>query len=170
MDQVLEESYNKTAKGKGNFIGINTQKFMIAKWNLIKHDKMQHIKLLYDFCGLLTGDEYSLYYDFSDTVTAQDIKFMEQRNNRFKKDDCNVIKNIATETISNQDATNFLVSSTEYGRKAYENFVDKRFSKYQNVFWTLFQKKDKEWETNTNQTPRYAENTNHTPRYAETKC
>ena len=54
---------------------------------------------------------------------------MEHRNNPFKKDNCNVIKNIASGTITNQDATDFLVSCTEYGRKAYENFVDERLSK-----------------------------------------
>ena len=143
MDQTLEQSYNKTAKGKGDVIGITTRKATIAKWNLIEHEKMQYINVLYDFCELSIYDEYSLHHDFSDAVTAQNIKFVEniidfveQRNNPFKKDNCNVVKNISTGTIINQDATDFLVSCTEYGRKAYEKFVDERFSS----FWTLFQK------------------------------
>ena len=77
MDQVLEESYNKTAKGKVSFIGITKLKATIANWNFIKHDKIQDIKLLYGFCRLSTDDEYSLHHDFSDAVTAQDIKFVE---------------------------------------------------------------------------------------------
>ena len=40
MDQALEQSY-KTAKGKGGVIGITTRKATIAKWSLIKHEKMQ---------------------------------------------------------------------------------------------------------------------------------
>ena len=47
----------------------------------------------YNFYGLSTDDEYSLHHDFSDAVTAQDIKFVEniidfveQRNNPFKRD------------------------------------------------------------------------------------
>ena len=40
MDQALEQSYNKTAKGKGGVIGITTRKATIAKWNLIKHEKL----------------------------------------------------------------------------------------------------------------------------------
>ena len=83
---------------------------------------MQYMKVLYDFSGLLTDDEYSLHHDFSDAVTAQDIKFVEniidfveQRNNPFKKDNCNVIKNIATGTIISQDTTDLLVFCTEYG-------------------------------------------------------
>ena len=59
MDQALEQSYNKTAKGKGGVIGITTLKATIAKWTLIKHEKMQYIKVLYDFCGLSIDDEYS---------------------------------------------------------------------------------------------------------------
>ena len=47
---------------------------------------------VYDFCRLSTNDEYSLHHDFSDAVTAQDIKFVEkiidfveQKNNPFKQ-------------------------------------------------------------------------------------
>ena len=93
MDQALEQPCNKTTKGKGGVIGITTQKATIAKWNLIKHEKMQYIKVLYDFCGLSIDDEYSLHHDFSDAVTVQDIKlvenittFVEQRSTPFKKD------------------------------------------------------------------------------------
>ena len=137
MDQALEQSYNKTAKGKGDVIGITTQKATIAKWNLIKHEKMQYIKVLYDFCGLSIDDEYSLHHDFSDAVTVQDIKlveniitFVEQRSNPFKKDSCcNVIKNIATGTVINQNTTGILISYTESGKAAYEKFIDKRFSR-----------------------------------------
>ena len=60
---------------------------------------MQYIKILCYFCGLSIDDEYSLYHDFSNAITARDIKlveniidFVEQRNNPFKKDNRNVIK------------------------------------------------------------------------------
>ena len=66
---------------------------------------------------------------------------MEQRNNPFKKDNCNVVKNISTGTIINQDATDFLVSCTEYGRKAYEKFVDERFSKKSKKFLDVIPKR-----------------------------
>ena len=59
---------------------------------------MQYIKVLYDLCGLWTDDEYSLHHEFSDAVAAQVIKlveniidFVEQRNNPFKKGNCNVV-------------------------------------------------------------------------------
>ena len=105
MDQVLEQSHNETAKDKGGAVGITTQKATIAKWNLIKNEKMQYIKVLYDFCGLST-DEYTLHLDFSNAASAQDIKlveniidFVEQRNNPFKEDNCNDMKHIAIGTI-----------------------------------------------------------------------
>ena len=108
---------------------------------------MQYIKVLYDFCGLSTDDEYSLHHNFSHAVTAKDIKFVEniigfveQRNNPFEKDNCNVIKNIATGTILNQDETDFLVTCSKYGRKAYENFVDECFSKKSKKFLDIIPK------------------------------
>ena len=41
----------------------------------------------------------------------------------------------------NQDATDFLVSCTEYGRKAHENFVDERFSKKSKKFLDFIPKR-----------------------------
>ena len=46
MEQVLEQSYNKTAEGKGGVIGITTRTATVAKWNFIKHRKMQYSKVL----------------------------------------------------------------------------------------------------------------------------
>ena len=78
-----------------------------------------------------------LHHDFSDAVTVQDIKrveniltFVEQRSNPFKKDSyCNVIKNIATRTVINQNTAGILISCTESGKAAYEKFIDERFSR-----------------------------------------
>ena len=71
----------------------------------------------------MTDDEYSLHHDFCNAVTAQDIKFIEnvvdsveQRNNPFKKDNCNVFKNIATWTVINKTATDFLVFCIDLGK------------------------------------------------------
>ena len=41
MDQALDQSHNKIAKGKGGNIGITTQKETVGNSNLIKHKKMQ---------------------------------------------------------------------------------------------------------------------------------
>lgn len=93
---------------------------------------------------------------FSDALSVQDIKFVEditdfveQRNNAFKKDNfyqkyyllSKVIKNIASETIINQDATDSLISCTEYGRKTCENFADEPFSKKSKRFLDVIPKK-----------------------------
>lgn len=80
---------------------------------------MQYTKFLCEFCGLSTDNVYSLHHYFSDALSVQDIKFaeditdfVEQRNNEFKKDNFHVIKNIASEAIINQDATDSLISCT----------------------------------------------------------
>ena len=65
IDQALEKAYNKTAKGKVGIIGITAQKATIAKWNLIKHVKMQYIEYLSNLCDLNTENEYSLHHEFS---------------------------------------------------------------------------------------------------------
>ena len=40
MDQALEKEYNKKAKGPGGIIGVTSKEESVAKWNLIKHEKM----------------------------------------------------------------------------------------------------------------------------------
>ena len=107
---------------------------------------MQYIKVLYDFCGLSIDDEYSLHHDFSDAVTVQDIKlveniitFVEQRSNPFKKDSyCNVIKNIATGTVINQNTTGILISCTESGKAGTKSLLTNVFQENQKSYLTLF--------------------------------
>ena len=38
----MEKAYNKVSKGPGGVIGITKNKSAIARWNMIKHDKMLH--------------------------------------------------------------------------------------------------------------------------------
>ena len=104
------------------------------------------MKVLYDFCGLSTDDEYSLHHDSPDAVTVQDIKFVEniidfveRRNNPFKKDNCSIVKNSATGTIINQDATDFLVSNI--AEKLMKTLLMSVFQNNQRSFWTLFPKR-----------------------------
>ena len=68
VDQALEQLYNKTVKDKGGVIGITVQKATVAKWNLIKHKKMQYIKVLLDYCGISDKDEFSLYHEYSEAT------------------------------------------------------------------------------------------------------
>ena len=60
VDQTLEKEYNKNAKGKGGIIGFTREKKAVAKWNIIKHEKMQYFKFLSDLCNLSSDSEYSL--------------------------------------------------------------------------------------------------------------
>ena len=45
MDKALEKEYNKVAKGHGGVIGVTREKNVVARWNLIKHEKMKYIKI-----------------------------------------------------------------------------------------------------------------------------
>ena len=53
VDQALEKKYNKNAKGKGGIIGFR-RKEDVAKWNIIKHEKMQYLKFLDPFSANFT--------------------------------------------------------------------------------------------------------------------
>ena len=64
MYQALEKPYNKVSKGPGGVIGITKNKAAVAKWNIIKHEKMLVTQYLRDLCGLVNDDETIdlLYY------------------------------------------------------------------------------------------------------------
>ena len=39
VDEPLEKEYNKNVKGKGGIVGFTREKEVVAKWNIIKHEK-----------------------------------------------------------------------------------------------------------------------------------
>ena len=65
VDQALEKAYNKPAKGPGGVIGLTRKKESVAKWNLIKHNKMKCAKFTDDVCEFNAQDEYSMHRGFS---------------------------------------------------------------------------------------------------------
>ena len=62
VDLALEKEYNKNGKGKGGIIGFTREKEVVAKWNIIKHEKMPYFKFLSDLCKLSSESEYSLHH------------------------------------------------------------------------------------------------------------
>ena len=72
VDQALEKEYNKTAKGKGGIIGFTREKEVVAKWNIIKQEKMQYFKFLSNLCHLSSDSEYSLHHEHSASSIAED--------------------------------------------------------------------------------------------------
>ena len=72
VDQALEKEYNKNAKGKGGIIGFTREKEAVAKWNIIKHEKMQCFKFLNDLCNLSSDSKYSIHHEYSPSGTAED--------------------------------------------------------------------------------------------------
>ena len=65
MDQALEMTYNKPAKGAGGVIGFTRRKEAVATWNLIKHEKSEILSVLDNVCGLKEHDEYSTHHKYS---------------------------------------------------------------------------------------------------------
>ena len=59
MDQALEKAFNKPSKGPSGIIGISRQKEAVAKWSLIKQEKMMYTSTLTDLTGLNEASEYS---------------------------------------------------------------------------------------------------------------
>ena len=115
MDQALEKEYNKIAKGQGGIIGFTNRKKAVAQWNLIKHEKMQYIKVLQTLCNANQDSEYTLHHEFSKTITEsnekcieQIQKFISERENPFDNS-CKLVTNIVTEAKMNSDRAEYLL-------------------------------------------------------------
>ena len=52
MDQAFEKSYNKPVKGKSGIIGITRRKEAVVQYDVIKHEKLQLVNYLLEFCGI----------------------------------------------------------------------------------------------------------------------
>ena len=122
MDQTLEKKYNKDAKGKGVVIGFSKQKITVAKWNLIKHEKLQHARWLSELCRLTVDDEYSLHHEFSNATTKEDIKSVESikkyavcHQDPFDISLTKNITNIATGEMLENCKIEYLLNSVEQG-------------------------------------------------------
>lgn len=70
VDQALEIEHNKDAKGRGDVIGFKKHKDLVARWNIIKHQKIQNFTFLH-VCNISCGSEYSFHHRI---VTFQDLK------------------------------------------------------------------------------------------------
>ena len=72
VNQALEKEYNKNATGCGGIIAFTGEKEVVAKWNIIKHEKMHYFKFLTNLCNLSIDSEYSLHHKFSPAIKAAD--------------------------------------------------------------------------------------------------
>ena len=135
IDQALEKAYNKTAKGKGGIIGITAQKAAVAKWNLIKHEKMQYVSFLSDLCDFNVENEYTLHHEFSDAVTSLDVEhvdtivsYIRERGNPFNTTSSGVeITNLVTGAVLDANLSNYLVQCIKLGEDAYKEYTEQRF-------------------------------------------
>ena len=72
IDQALEKSYNKPAKGPGGIIGFTRRKESVAKWNLVQHEKANFTTFIDNVCDLSDQDEFTIHYEFSKVKTKAD--------------------------------------------------------------------------------------------------
>ena len=138
VDQALEKKYNKNAKGKGGIIGFTREKEVVAKWNIIKHEKMQYFKFLSDLCNLSGENEYSLHHEYSASAIAEDwihvtdiYQHLKERVNLFSSTKNDGIVNIATGLIIDSKEKNKLLEFIPNGSNAYNNFLKSRFEIHQ---------------------------------------
>ena len=104
VDQALEKEYNKNAKGKGGIIGFTREKEVVAKWNIIKHEKMQYFKFLSNLCNLSSDSEYSLHHEYSASSITEDwvhvtdmYLYLKERINLFSSTKNDDLVNVAKE-------------------------------------------------------------------------
>ena len=68
MDQALQKECNKVTKGKGGVTEFLKQKSTVAKYDLIKQEKLQYVRWLNKMRGLTVDDKYSLHHEFSNAT------------------------------------------------------------------------------------------------------
>lgn len=59
---------------KGGLIGFIKHRKAVARWNFVKHEKIQYFESLNKVYSVLSDNEYSLYNDYSYTITSKDLK------------------------------------------------------------------------------------------------
>ena len=147
VDQALEKEYNKNAKGKGGIIGFTREKEVVAKWNIIKHEKMQYFKFLNDLCNLSVDSEYSLHHEYSPTTTAEDwvhvtdiYSYIKERMNLFSSTENQNILNIAMGVLIDGKEKDMLLECISDGDKAYNDFVKSRLESHQKQLFDVIPK------------------------------
>lgn len=70
----MRKSITKKAKIKGGLIGFIKHRKAVARWNFVKHEKIQYFESLNKIYNVLSDNEYSLYYDYAYTITSKDLK------------------------------------------------------------------------------------------------
>lgn len=130
MDQALEKEYNKKAKGPGGIIGITRQKESVAKWNLMKHEKMYYTKFIDDICDISQTDEYSLHHEFSETFTKKDQEDVEVMK-EFVASRCDLMKagklsNMISGIQFSDEMSGSLLNCFETGDELYKEYRQTR--------------------------------------------
>ena len=70
----MRKSITKKAKIKGGLIGFIKHRKAVARWNFVKHEKIQYFESLNKIYNVLSDNEYSLYNDYANTITSKDLK------------------------------------------------------------------------------------------------
>ena len=138
VDQAPEKEYKKNAKGKGGIIGFTREKEAVAKWNIMRHEKMQYLKFLNDLCNLSSDSEDSLHQMYSPSATAEDwvyvtdiYLYIKKRMILFSSPKNHDIVNIATGVPIDAKEKEILLECISDGNKVYNNFVKSSLESHQ---------------------------------------
>ena len=113
MDQGLEKAYNKPAKDNSGIIVFSRRKEAVAKWNIIKHEKVK-----YKYSHHHEFSEAAIKYD--DECVQQVVTFIQERFNHFEVGEAAAISNIVTNSQIDQETALFLLHSVENGESSRE--------------------------------------------------
>ena len=112
-------------------IGFLKQKGTVAKWNLIKHEKLQYVSWLNELCRLTVDDEYSLHHEFSNATTKEDIepvqsikKYAASHQDPFDISLTKHITNIAIGEMLQNFKIEYLLNLVKQGETLYKQFVE----------------------------------------------
>ena len=104
--------------------------------DIIKHEKLQLVNYLLEFCEINYDSECDLHHESSPTITEKDemmvnhmTNYIFERRNPFTLQETKELKNLVKEKHFTEQQINFSFECLTIGSKAYTDFVEDRLNK-----------------------------------------
>ena len=137
VDMCLEQTINRSSKGKGGVIGVTKRKYFVSMWNLICHEMLAVSNLSRTISGIkLKHGELAVSHEFTKAETDRQkcnitnmIKYvLSIENPRYVSNNTERrLHNILTQEILPNDVSQDLKNLFQIGTALCKDFRNKRF-------------------------------------------
>ena len=134
-DMCLEQTINRSSKGKGGVVGETKRKEFFTSWNLVYHEMLGVTNLARELSGSqLDHRELALHHDDSradiervERNVQNMMEYIESKENPFSMSSEQRLHNILTQEIMSESIRDNLLNVFENGQVQFNQFRDKRF-------------------------------------------